>query len=74
MQQRLLATLTIGRAPRHDVIPIIGRHAPAPLRRPHRGVRDGLTQAGIEQSYGAEAGEAAPIIRPGAGRIDRERV
>jgi protein AroM len=63
MRQQLLATLTIGQAPRQDVIPIIDRHVPAAVRRLHRGVLDGLTLAEIARRYGAEPGEAALITR-----------
>lgn len=63
MQQQLLATLTIGQAPRQDVIPIIDRHVPASVRRLHRGVLDGLTQGEIEQRYRPEPGEPALISR-----------
>jgi protein AroM len=63
MQQQVLATLTIGQAPRHDVIPIIDRHVPAAVRRLHRGVLDGLSTDEIEQRYRAEPGEPALITR-----------
>ena len=37
MPQRTLGTLTIGQAPRPDVVPIIDRHVPAVVRRVHVG-------------------------------------
>src|SRR5271154_6221171 len=59
MTQRTLGTLTIGQAPRLDVVPIIARHVPAEIRRVHRGVLDGLSSAEISARYGAESGEPA---------------
>ena len=49
MRQRVLGTLTIGEAPRPDVVPILDRHVPAEIRRIHRGVLDGLSRAEIDQ-------------------------
>ena len=43
MRTGTLGTLTIGQAPRADVVPIIDRHVPARVRRIHRGVLDGLS-------------------------------
>jgi protein AroM len=63
MRQQLLATLTIGQAPRRDVIPIIDRYVPATVRRLHRGVLDGLTRAEIDRRYRPEPGEPALITR-----------
>jgi protein AroM len=63
MPQRTLGTLTIGQAPRADVIPIIDRHVPAAVRRIHRGVLDGLSGAEIAARYGAEGGEPALVTR-----------
>ena len=63
MHQQLLATLTIGQAPRRDVIPIIDHHVPAAVRRLHRGVLDGLTTGEIERRYRPEPGEPALITR-----------
>jgi len=61
MPQRTLGTLTIGQAPRPDVVPIIDRHVPAEIRRVHRGVLDGLSHSEIAARYGAEAGEPALV-------------
>lgn len=63
MARRVLGTLTIGQAPRGDVIPIIERHVPKVVRRIDRGVLDGLSRAEIERRYRPEAGEAALITR-----------
>ena len=63
MPQRTLGTLTIGQAPRPDVVPIIDRHVPASVRRIHRGVLDGLPHAEIAARYGAESGEPALVTR-----------
>ena len=48
MQQRILGTLTIGQAPRPDVVPIIDRHVPAEIHRIHRGVLDDLSRGEID--------------------------
>jgi protein AroM len=63
MPLRTLGTLTIGQAPRLDVVPIIDRHAPAAVRQVHRGVLDGLSSSEIAARYGAEAGEPALVTR-----------
>jgi protein AroM len=63
MRQRVLGTLTIGQAPRPDVVPIIDRHVPADIRRIHRGVLDGLTHAEIAARYRPVAGEAVLVTR-----------
>src|SRR3954468_6717560 len=69
MRQKVLGTLTIGQAPRSDVVPIIDRHVPAEVRRIHRGVLDGLSHAEIDRRYGAGPGEAALVTRLTDGRI-----
>jgi protein AroM len=69
MPQRTLGTLTIGQAPRPDVVPIIDRHVPAEIRRVHRGVLDGLSAAEIAARYGAETGEAALVTRLNDGAV-----
>src|SRR3954454_8801208 len=74
MRQKVLGTLTIGQAPRPDVVPIIDRHVPAGVRRIHRGVLDGLSHAEIDRRYGAGPGEAALVTRLTDGRIVREGV
>jgi protein AroM len=63
MRQRILGTLTIGQAPRLDVVPIIDRHVPASVHRIHRGVLDGLPRREIDIRYGAEPGEPALVTR-----------
>lgn len=63
MAQRVLGTLTIGQAPRPDVVPIIDLHVPRSVRRIHCGVLDGLSRAEIDAAYGAEAGEPILITR-----------
>jgi protein AroM len=63
MPQRTLGTLTIGQAPRPDVVPIIDRHVPACIRRIHRGVLDGLSHSEIAARYAAEDGEPALVTR-----------
>jgi protein AroM len=63
MPQRTLGTLTIGQAPRLDVVPIIDRHVPSAVRRVHRGVLDGLSHAEIAARYRPEPGEPALVTR-----------
>jgi protein AroM len=63
MPQRILGTLTIGQAPRLDVVPIIDRHVPASVRRVHRGVLDGMSRSEIAARYRPEPGEPALITR-----------
>lgn len=63
MAARTLGTLTIGQAPRADVIPIIDRHVPAAARRIHRGALDGMTRADIAAHFAPEPGEAALITQ-----------
>ena len=57
MRTGTLGTLTIGQAPRADVVPMIDRHVPERVRRIHRGVLDGLSYAEIAP------GEAALVTR-----------
>jgi protein AroM len=63
MRERILGTLTIGQAPRPDVVPIIDRHVAARVRRIHRGVLDGLSRAEIDARYKPEPNEAALVTR-----------
>jgi len=63
MRQRVLGTLTIGQAPRPDVVPIIDRHVAAEIRRIHRGVLDGLGHAEIAARYTPEGGEPELVTR-----------
>ena len=58
MRERILGTLTIGQAPRPDVVPIIDRYIASRVRRIHRGVLDGLSRAEIDARYKPEPGEA----------------
>jgi protein AroM len=63
MRERVLGTLTIGQAPRRDLLPIIDRHVPARVRRLHRGVLDGLSRAAIDARYRPAPGEAVLVTR-----------
>src|SRR5436190_12861935 len=60
---RVLGTLTIGQAPRPDVVPIIDRYVSAEVRRIHRGVLDGLSHAEIAARYKPEDGEPELVTR-----------
>jgi protein AroM len=77
MRERVLGTLTIGQAPRPDVVPIIDRYVPAEIRRIHRGVLDGLSHAEIAARYRPEAGEPVLVTRLQDGteiELSRERM
>jgi protein AroM len=63
MGERVLGTLTIGQAPRPDVVPIIDAHVPPAVRRFHKGVLDGLARGDIDRRYGAQPGEAALVTQ-----------
>jgi protein AroM len=63
MVARTLGTLTIGQAPRVDVVPIIEQHVPADTRLIHRGALDGLTRTEIAARYEADPDEPALITR-----------
>ena len=63
MLKRVLGTLTIGQAPRPDVVPIIDRHVAAEIRRIHRGVLDGLSSGEIDRRYRPEPEEPVLVTR-----------
>src|SRR5947208_172258 len=63
MRERVLGTLTIGQAPRPDVVPIIDRYVSADIRRIHRGVLDGLSHTEIAARYRPEGGEPELVTR-----------
>ena len=63
MRERVLGTLTIGQAPRPDVVPIIDRYVSTEIRRVHRGVLDGLSHAEIAARYRPEGGEPELVTR-----------
>ncbi len=63
MRSRTLGTLTIGQAPRLDIVPIIERHVPAGCRLIHRGALDGMTRADVVAQFDPAPGEAALITR-----------
>ena len=77
MSKRILGTLTIGQAPRCDVVPIIGRHIPPAIERIHRGALDGMSRAEIAAQFAPEPGEAALITRlhdSGSIQLSRHRM
>jgi len=77
MSDRVLGTLTIGQAPRSDVVPIIERHVPAETQLIHRGALDGLTRAEIAAQFAPDPGQAALITRlqdGGAIHLSRRRM
>jgi len=70
MRERVLGTLTIGQAPRADVVPIIDRYVSADIRRIHRGVLDGLSF--LEPGYQFRLAAFRPVARCDF-RIDSRR-
>ena len=60
---RVLGTLTIGQAPRPDIVPVIDRYVPAEVRRLHRGLLDGLPRQEIEARYAAASDEPILVTR-----------
>ncbi|HXC28341.1 MAG TPA: AroM family protein [Stellaceae bacterium] len=77
MSRRVLGTLTIGQAPRPDVVPIIERHVPADTRLIHRGTLDGLSRAEIAARYEPDPDEPALITRLHDGtsvNLSRQRI
>lgn len=60
MRGNVLGTVTIGEAPRSDLLPILTRHVPAAVRQIHKGVLDGLAPAEIAARYAPEPGE--PVL------------
>jgi protein AroM len=63
MQRWVLGTLTIGQAPRPDVVPIIDRYIPADVRRIHIGVLDGQSRGEIDRRYRPEPEEPVLVTR-----------
>ncbi|MBV9860685.1 MAG: AroM family protein [Alphaproteobacteria bacterium] len=63
MAPKVLGTLTIGQAPRPDVVPSIDAYVPPNVTRVHRGVLDGLSRAEIDARYRPAPGEAVLITR-----------
>src|SRR4051794_36915876 len=63
MRERKLGTVTIGQAPRPDVVPIIDRYVASRVHRIHRGVLDGLSRAEIDARYKPEPGEPVLVTR-----------
>src|SRR5438132_1277219 len=62
-RNRILGTLTIGQAPRPELLPILDRHVPATIRRIDRGVLDGLSRRDIDARYRPAPGEPLLVTR-----------
>lgn len=56
------ATLTIGQAPRNDIMPLLDKYLPGD-RVTHTGLLDGLTREQIEQRFAPEEGEDVLVTR-----------
>src|ERR1700747_1809921 len=63
MTATILGTLTIGQAPRPDVMPILDRYIPESLARTHRALLDGLSRDQIAGAYAAKPGDAVLVTR-----------
>ncbi|HZU88075.1 MAG TPA: AroM family protein [Stellaceae bacterium] len=63
MRRRGLGTVTIGQAPRSDLVPILDRYLPADVRQTHCGVLDDLARAEIDALYRPEPSEPALVTR-----------
>jgi len=63
VSKTLLGTLTIGQAPRADIVPILEAHLPASVSCLHAGVLDGLTRSEIATRFSPKRGEAVLTTR-----------
>src|SRR5260370_4471448 len=63
MAAAILGTLTMGKAARGDVRPILDRYIPPSLERIHRGLLDGLARDEIGGAYAAKPGAAVLVTR-----------
>ncbi|MGH7112043.1 MAG: AroM family protein [Stellaceae bacterium] len=63
MRRNVLGMVTIGAAPRPDLVPILARHVPAGVRQIHKGVLDGLAPAEIAARFGPEPGKPVLVTR-----------
>ncbi len=73
----VLGTLTIGQAPRADIIPILDAALPPDLVRHHAGILDGLSAETIAAEFAPEPGEALLTTRLLDGRavtLGRDKV
>jgi len=59
----LLGTLTIGQAPRADIVPVFEAHLPPRVRCLHAGVLDGFKKPEIAERFTPKPGEAVLITR-----------
>lgn len=63
MQMHRLGTLTIGQAPRPDIVPILDAHLDASIARVHAGVLDGLTRTEIRTRFAPQPEQAKLVTR-----------
>lgn len=63
MRRNGLGTVTIGEAPRPDLVPLLARHVPAHVRQIHKGVLDGLRPDEIAARFDPEPGEPVLVTR-----------
>lgn len=74
MRRNVLGTVTIGEAPRPDLVPLLARHVPAHVRQIHKGVLDGLAPGAIAARFGPEPGEPVLATRlRGGGAVTLSR-
>jgi protein AroM len=63
MSGTMLGTLTIGQAPRADIVPILEAHLPTGVNCLHLGVLDGLSKPEIAERFTPRSGEAVLTTR-----------
>lgn len=63
-----LGTITIGQAPRPDVVPVLEAHVPAGIEIVHVGVLDRLAEADIAAQFGPRPREARMLTRLATGK------
>jgi protein AroM len=68
MRPQKLGTVTIGQAPRPDVVPILDAHLPADVERVHVGVLDRLTDADIAAQFAPRPNQTRMVTRLADGR------
>src|SRR5438105_345671 len=71
------ATLTIGQAPRTDIVPVIEEALPPGLTCMHVGVLDGLTPEQVREKFEPQPGNEQLVSRLATGEsvlLDRDRI
>ncbi|KUY58980.1 hypothetical protein WS45_10715 [Burkholderia sp. RF2-non_BP3] len=77
MSHRVLATLTIGQAPRPDIAPVVEAAMPRGVKCVHAGVLDGLTRAEMDRRFAPRKKQPKLVTRIADGTtvvLDKEAV